>query len=104
MQLLRGWYLTESGEGTEVEAGFVTIATGVNSHGRLDYGDDPLIASLKRLNPEFVPGKSRKAFIFEFEGGTMRCAASKKRSTGSTTTASQRVLSDRSSLSSRTQG
>jgi flavin-dependent dehydrogenase len=60
---------TKSGEGTAVEAGFVTIATGINSHGRLDYGDDPLIASLKHLNPEFVPGKSRKAFIFELEVG-----------------------------------
>ncbi len=31
--------------------------------------DDALVASLQRLNPEFVPGKSRKAFIFELEVG-----------------------------------
>jgi hypothetical protein len=67
--MLRLMVRTKSGEGTEVEAGFVTIATGINSHGRLDYGDDPLISSLKHLNPEFVPGKSRKAFIFELEVG-----------------------------------
>ena len=60
---------TQSGERTPLEAGFVTIATGINAHGGLDYRDDALIASLKRLNPAFVPGKSRKAFIFELEVG-----------------------------------
>jgi flavin-dependent dehydrogenase len=60
---------TKSGEVVSVEAGFVTIATGINAHGGLDYRDDALIASLKRLNPGFVPGKSRKAFIFELEVG-----------------------------------
>src|SRR5208337_638497 len=60
---------TQSGERTRLEAGFVTVATGINAHGGLDYRDDALIASLKRLNPAFVPGKSRKAFIFELEVG-----------------------------------
>jgi flavin-dependent dehydrogenase len=60
---------TQSGERTPLEAGFVTIATGINAHGGLDYRDDALIASLKRLNPAFVPGKSRRAFIFELEVG-----------------------------------
>ncbi len=34
-----------------------------------DYRDDALIASVQRLNPAFVPGKSRKAFIFELDVG-----------------------------------
>jgi flavin-dependent dehydrogenase len=60
---------TKSGEGVSLEASFVTIATGINSHGGRDYADDALVASLQRLNPRFVPGKSRKAFIFELEVG-----------------------------------
>jgi flavin-dependent dehydrogenase len=60
---------TKSGEGVSLEAGFVTIATGINSHAGRDYADDALVASLQRLNPRFVPGKSRKAFIFELEVG-----------------------------------
>ena len=60
---------TQRGEMIPLEAGFVTIATGINAHGGLDYRDDALIASLKGLNPGFVPGKSRKAFIFELEVG-----------------------------------
>jgi hypothetical protein len=60
---------TQRGERSLLEAAFVTIATGINAHGGLDYADDSLIASLKGLNPAFVPGKSRKAFIFELEVG-----------------------------------
>jgi flavin-dependent dehydrogenase len=60
---------TKSGEEVSLEAGFVTIATGINAHGGRDYRDDALIASLQRLSPAFVPGKSRKAFIFELEVG-----------------------------------
>jgi hypothetical protein len=60
---------TRSEEQVSLEAGFVAIATGINSHGGLDYADDPLVASLQRLNPQFVPGKSRKAFICELEVG-----------------------------------
>jgi hypothetical protein len=47
----------------------VTIATGINAHCGRDYRDGSLIASLKRLNPAFVPAKSRKAFIFELDVG-----------------------------------
>jgi flavin-dependent dehydrogenase len=60
---------TKSEERISLDAGFVAIATGINSHGGLDYADDALVASLQRLNPGFVPGKSRKAFIFELEVG-----------------------------------
>jgi hypothetical protein len=60
---------TESGESAPLDASFVTIATGINAHCGLDYRDDSLIASIKRLNPAFVPGKSRKALIFELDVG-----------------------------------
>jgi hypothetical protein len=59
----------ESGESVALDAAFVTIAPGINAHCGLDYRDDSLIASIKRLNPAFVPGKSRKAFIFELDVG-----------------------------------
>jgi len=60
---------TQSGERVSLDAGFVTIATGINAHCGLDYRNDALIASVKQLNPAFVPGKSRKAFIFELDVG-----------------------------------
>ena len=60
---------TQSGERVSLDPSFVTIATGINSHCGFDYRDDPLIASVRRLNPAFVPGKSRKAFIFELDVG-----------------------------------
>jgi len=60
---------TESGESVPLDAGFVTIATGINAQCGLDYRDDPLIASIQRMNPAFVPGRSRKAFIFELDVG-----------------------------------
>ena len=47
----------------------MTIATGINAHCGFDYRDDSLIASVRRLNPAFIPGKSRKAFIFELDVG-----------------------------------
>ncbi len=60
---------TESGESVPLDASFVTIATGINAHCGLDYRDDSLIASIQRMNPAFVPGKSRKALIFELDVG-----------------------------------
>ena len=60
---------TPSGETVSLDASFVSIATGINAHCGFDYRDDGLIASVKRLNPAFVPGKSRKAFIFELDVG-----------------------------------
>ncbi len=59
----------QSGERVSLDASFVTIATGINAHCGFDYQDDALIASIRRLNPAFVPGKSRKAFIFELDVG-----------------------------------
>ena len=47
----------------------MTIATGINAHCGFDYRDDGLIASIQKMNPAFVPGKSRKTFIFELDVG-----------------------------------
>ncbi len=58
-----------SGETVTLDASFVSIATGINAHCGLDYRDDGLIASAQRLNPAFVPGKSRKTLIFELDVG-----------------------------------
>jgi flavin-dependent dehydrogenase len=58
-----------SGEKVSLEASFVSIATGINAHYGFDFRADGLIASVKRLNPSFVPGKSRKALIFELDVG-----------------------------------
>ncbi len=58
-----------SGEKVSLDAGFVTIATGINAHCGSEYGADKLFASIKQLNPSFVPGKTRKALIFELDVG-----------------------------------
>jgi flavin-dependent dehydrogenase len=58
-----------SGEKTSLDASFVSIATGINAHCGFDYREDGLIASARGLNPAFLPGKSRKAFIFELDVG-----------------------------------
>ncbi len=60
---------TPSGEQVAVEAAFVAIACGINAGCGIDRGEDGLIASVRRMNPAFVPGGSRKAFIFEIEVG-----------------------------------
>jgi flavin-dependent dehydrogenase len=54
---------------TLLEPAFVAIATGVNAHCGLDYQEDSLAACLKRLNPAFAPGKTRRALIFELDVG-----------------------------------
>jgi flavin-dependent dehydrogenase len=58
-----------SGETVSLAASFVSIATGINAHCGLEYRDDGLVASVQRLNPAFVPGKSRKTLIFELDVG-----------------------------------
>jgi flavin-dependent dehydrogenase len=52
-----------------LDASFVTIATGINSHCGFDSGSDALYGSLKQLNPALIPGRCRKAFIFEVDVG-----------------------------------
>ncbi len=61
---------TTAGEEDSIEADFVAIASGINAHCGLDYRDDPLVASIGRLNPSFVPGRSRRTLIFELDVGT----------------------------------
>jgi flavin-dependent dehydrogenase len=58
-----------SGASVSLDSSFVSIATGINAHCGFDYRDDGLIASAQRMNPTFVPGKSRKSFIFELDVG-----------------------------------
>ncbi len=60
---------TASGEKISLDASFVTIATGINSHCGVDYRDNAVIASVKRMNPAFAPSTSRRAFIFELDVG-----------------------------------
>jgi flavin-dependent dehydrogenase len=60
---------TTAGEQVSLEADFVTIASGINAHCGSDYRDDPLVASVRRLNPSFVPGRSRRTLIFELDVG-----------------------------------
>jgi len=60
---------TQQGAKFSFDSSFVTFATGINAHCGHDYRDDPLIASLQRLNPSFVPARTRKTFIFELDVG-----------------------------------
>ncbi|MDP2645027.1 MAG: hypothetical protein Q8P24_08815 [Desulfobacterales bacterium] len=57
-----------SGERTSLDAGFAAIATGINGNcGR--YGNDALIAAVRRLNPDFAPSRSRRVFFFVMDVG-----------------------------------
>ncbi len=58
-----------SGEIFLLEASFVGIASGINSHYGFDDRADGFIASIKRMNPSFVSGKSRRTLIFELDVG-----------------------------------
>lgn len=60
---------TLSGESVSLEAGFVAVATGINAHSGPGSQRDPLVASIRRINPAFNPGEFRKAFIFELDAG-----------------------------------
>ncbi len=57
------------GERFSFEASFVSFATGINAHYGVEGRSDALIASIKRLNPSFVPGRARKTLIFELDVG-----------------------------------
>jgi flavin-dependent dehydrogenase len=58
-----------SGENVSLDASFVVIATGINPHYGQDQSADALIASMKQLNPSFVPGRTRRSLIFELDVG-----------------------------------
>ncbi|MBS1250231.1 MAG: hypothetical protein MAG431_01822 [Chloroflexi bacterium] len=53
-----------SRERRNFSASFVVVATGINTR-----RGNGLLASIRQLNPAFVPGESRKAFIFELDVG-----------------------------------
>ncbi len=52
-----------------IEASFVAVSTGINIQRGSDYGSNPLICCLRRINPRFSPARTRKALIFELEVG-----------------------------------
>jgi flavin-dependent dehydrogenase len=58
-----------SGETTSIEASFLAIACGINPHYSSQNHADELISSIRVLNPSFVPGRSRRALIFELDVG-----------------------------------
>ena len=62
-------FVPQAGTHISLDASFVTVATGINAHCGHDYRDDPLITSVKRFNPVFAPGRSRKTLIFELDVG-----------------------------------
>ncbi len=61
---------TSSAEEVSLDASFVAVATGINVRGGSGRQPDPLMASIRRINPAFAPGRFRKAFIFELDAGT----------------------------------
>jgi flavin-dependent dehydrogenase len=56
-----------SGDEVFLPASFVAVATGVNARTGKDYGTDPLIRSIQRINPDFAPAKLRRALVFELK-------------------------------------
>jgi flavin-dependent dehydrogenase len=58
-----------AGEKSTLEADFVAVAAGINARCGMEHHDDALFASLRRLNPSFVPGRSRRTLIFELDLG-----------------------------------
>ena len=47
----------------------MAVATGINARNGPGSQPDPLVASIRRINPAFAPGKFRKTFIFELDAG-----------------------------------
>ena len=54
-----------SGNTVSLPAAFVAVATGVNAAAGKDYTDIPLIRSIRKLNPAFVPARLRRTIVFE---------------------------------------
>lgn len=59
----------QSGKDLSLEAGFVSIATGINGRYGMESRPDAILDSLEQLNPSFIPGRSRQALIFELDVG-----------------------------------
>ena len=60
---------TSSAKPVSLDAEFVAVAAGINGRSGRGSQSDSLMASIRRINPAFAPGKSRKAFIFELDAG-----------------------------------
>jgi flavin-dependent dehydrogenase len=56
-----------SGETVTVPASFVAVAAGVNPRSGKNYEENPVIRSIQKLNPAFVPAKLRKTVVFEIK-------------------------------------
>lgn len=56
-----------SGDEVSMPASFVAVATGVNARTGKDYRENPLIRSIQRINPDFVPAKLRRTLVFELK-------------------------------------
>ncbi len=54
-----------SGGTISLPASFVVVATGVNAPAGKDYTNIPLIRSIRKLNPTFVPARLRRTIVFE---------------------------------------
>lgn len=54
---------------TVLDAAFVAISTGVNAHSAQTEGTVGMAASIRNLNPAFIPAQTRRAFIFELDVG-----------------------------------
>lgn len=57
----------DSGETVTMPASFVTVAAGVNPRTGKAYEENPVIRSIRNLNPAFVPAKLRKTIVFEIK-------------------------------------
>jgi flavin-dependent dehydrogenase len=56
-----------SGDVISMPFSFVTIATGVNAKAGKDYRENPLIQSIQRINPDFIPAQLRRTLVFELK-------------------------------------
>lgn len=62
--------VTTLSQGTvSIEASFLVVAAGINTRPDCEDEADSLTTSIRRMNPAFTPGRSRKAFIFELDVG-----------------------------------
>jgi flavin-dependent dehydrogenase len=60
---------SNSGEDLSLGASFVCFAAGINAQYGAENRPDTLFESIRQLNPAFVPGRTRRALIFELEVG-----------------------------------
>jgi flavin-dependent dehydrogenase len=56
-----------TGDIISMPASFVTLSMGVNARAGKDHKENPLILSVQRINPEFVPARVRRTLVFELK-------------------------------------